>query len=280
MSEILERVGYNGIAVEQPVEPGDGADHVVKAYLVYDRVARVRARRIRAALGHLQAFGLGPIGEMRMRVVADDDWLEAWKASFTPLRAGAFLVRPTWLEAEEDGATTIVLDPGMAFGTGSHPTTRQCLEALSALPLDGARVLDVGTGSGILAIAAAKRGAREVVAVDTDIVAVRAAGENATLNGTQVLVALGSAADAQGAFDVVIANIVGAVLVAIAADLRARIDALGTLVLAGITREAASGVRAAFEAAGLELVRTHEAGDWISLVYAARSGRRRGRGRL
>ena len=151
-------------------------------------------------------------------------------------------------------------------------------------------MLDVGTGSGILAIAAAKRGAREVLAVDTDIVAVRAAGENAKLNGAEVVVALGSAADAPGVFDVVIANIVGPVLVAIAADLRACLATPGTLVLAGITREAAADVRDAFDAmvraplerdaresrgadgrlAELSLVRTDEAGDWVSLVYAAR----------
>ncbi|MFN2519523.1 MAG: 50S ribosomal protein L11 methyltransferase [Candidatus Limnocylindria bacterium] len=270
VSEILDRVGYNGIAVEQPLEPGDGADHVVKAYLVYDRTARVRARRIRSALGHLQAFGLGPIGDMRLRVVRDDDWLESWKASFTPLRAGSFLVRPTWLDAEQEGATTIVLDPGMAFGTGSHPTTRQCLEALSVLHVEGARVLDVGTGSGILAIAAAKRGAREVLALDTDVIAVRAAGDSAALNGVDMVVALGSASAAPGEFDVVIANIVGPVLVAIAADLRRRLATPGTLVLAGITTEAADGVRAAFEGTGLALASSDLRGGWISLVFAAR----------
>ncbi len=270
VSEILDRVGYNGIAVEQPLEPGDGADHVVKAYLVYDRTARVRARRVREALGHLQAFGLGPIGDMRLRVVRDDDWLEAWKASFTPMRIGTFLVRPTWLDADEAGRVTIVLDPGMAFGTGSHPTTRQCLETLSVLALDGAKVLDVGTGSGILAIGAAKRGAGAVVAVDSDVVAVRAAGENVKLNGADVLVALGSAADVPGGFDVVIANIVGPVLVAIAADLRARLATPGTLVVAGITRDAVNDVRGAFTGRGLDQVSRDERGDWICLVFESR----------
>ncbi len=256
--------------MEQPLEPGDGADHVVKAYLVYDRTARVRARRVREALGHLQAFGLGPIGEMRLRVVRDDDWLQAWKASFTAMRIGSFLVRPTWLDDEKAGRATIVLDPGMAFGTGSHPTTRQCLETLSVLTLDGARVLDVGTGSGILAIAAAKRGAGAVVAVDSDVVAVRAAGENVKLNGADVLVALGSAADVPGCFDVVIANIVGPVLVAIAADLRARLATPGTLVVAGITRDAVNDVRGAFTGRGLDQVSRDERGDWICLVFESR----------
>src|SRR5207245_9939159 len=207
VSEILGRVGYNGIAVDQPVEgrETDPLEFVVKAYVVYDHAAKARVRRVREALGHLQAFELGPIGELRLRRIADEDWLEAWKSSITPIRVGAFLVRPTWSDARSDGAITIALDPGMAFGTGLHPTTQQCLAALGDLRLDGARVLDVGTGSGILAIAAAKSGAREVIAVDTDDLAVRAALENAERNDVRVAVRPGSAAAADGTFDLVLA---------------------------------------------------------------------------
>src|SRR5207245_11013003 len=118
-----------------------------------------------------------------------------------PIRRGAVLARPTWSDASAPGAITIALDPGMAFGTGLHPTTQQCLEALSALRLDGRRVLDVGTGSGILAIAAAKRAAREVVAVDVDPIAVGAAVENAERNGARLDVRRGPAEDAAREFD-------------------------------------------------------------------------------
>src|SRR5256885_3284953 len=167
VSEILSRYGHNGIAVELPVAPGGGADHTVKAYLVEDVDSFAKISDARDALGHLQAFGLGPIGELAVRQIDDADWLEAWKASVTPIRIGVFLVRPTWSDARDESAITLALDPGMAFGTGLHPTTQQCLEALSKLRLDGVRVLDVGTGSGILALAAAKRGARRGVAGDT-----------------------------------------------------------------------------------------------------------------
>src|SRR5439155_4554224 len=136
-SEILSRVGHNGIAVEVPLEPRGGTDHTVKAYITLDADAYAKVSDIRDALGHLQAFGLGPIGELAVHEVRDEDWLESWKASFTPIRVGDFLIRPTWSEAVPDGATEIVLDPGMAFGTGLHPTTRQCLEAICALAIDG-----------------------------------------------------------------------------------------------------------------------------------------------
>jgi len=172
VSEILSRVGYNGIAVEVPLERGAGADHTVKAYLVEDADAFAKVSDVRDALGHLQAFGLGPIGELVARRVDDKDWLESWKAEFVPIRIGAFLVRPDVVRCGSPvTASELVLDPGMAFGTGLHPTTQQCLEALSTLPLEGKSVLDVGTGS-VLAIAAAKRGASPVVAVDTDSLAV------------------------------------------------------------------------------------------------------------
>src|SRR5467141_1414426 len=143
VSEILSRYGHNGIAVELPLSPRGGADHTVKAYLVDDVDSFAKVADARDALGHLQAFGLGPIGELAVRTVDDEDWLEAWKATVTPIHIGRFLVRPTWSDAQEEGAITIALDPGMAFGTGLHPTTQQCLEAVSYLDLEGLRVLDV-----------------------------------------------------------------------------------------------------------------------------------------
>jgi len=266
VSEILSRVGYNGIAVEVPLERGAGADHTVKAYLVEDADAFAKVSDVRDALGHLQAFGLGPIGELVARRVDDKDWLESWKAEFVPIRIGAFLVRPTWSEAVAGDSVELVLDPGMAFGTGLHPTTQQCLEALSTLPLEGKSALDVGTGSGILAIAAAKRGASPVVAVDTDSLAVGAARENAVRNGVAIPVGEGSAADVPGRFDVVIANIVSPVLQRIAPDLAARLSGGGTLLVAGISAPAERATREALESARLEVLDRTVRDDWVALA--------------
>jgi ribosomal protein L11 methyltransferase len=266
VSEILSRYGHNGIAVELPVAPRGGADHTVKAYLVEDVDAFAKVADARDALGHLQAFGLGPIGELAVRTVEDEDWLEAWKATVTPIRVGRFLVRPTWSDASDADVITIVLDPGMAFGTGLHPTTQQCLEAVSYLDLEGLRVLDVGTGSGILAIGAAKRGAREVVGVDTDPLSVRAASQNAASNDVTLVVRQGSAADVTGTFDVVLANLVGPVLVDVAPHLRARLRRSGSLVTAGITTQAEPEVLAAFAAQGLGIVDRDQRADWVRLV--------------
>ncbi|MSQ37101.1 MAG: 50S ribosomal protein L11 methyltransferase [Chloroflexi bacterium] len=281
VSEILDRVGVNGIAVEEPVRDDDVngwaatpappaagiADHVVKAYLVDDAEAAGKVARVRSDLGHLQAFGLGPIAELRTRTIADEDWLESWKATFTPIRIGRFLVRPTWSNAADDGELiALVLDPGMAFGTGLHPTTQACLDRLSTLEVSGSRVLDVGCGSGVLAIAAAKRGARAVTAVDSDPLAVRATVENAATNAVTVAASMGGAADVAGTFDLVLANIVAPVLIRIAADLGARLAPAGTLVLAGIIVGAEASVGEAFAALGLFVRDRDIRGDWVSLV--------------
>jgi len=154
----------------------------------------------------------------------------------------------------------------MAFGTGLHPTTQQALEALSTLPLEGKSVLDVGTGSGILAIAAAKRGASPVVAVDVDPLAVEAARENADRNGVAIPVGSGSAADVPGRFDFVIANIVSAVLQQIASDLVARLAPRGTLVLAGIAEPSEAPTRDAFVRAGLKVLDRNKRDDWVALA--------------
>jgi ribosomal protein L11 methyltransferase len=268
VSEILTRVGHQGIAVDLPVEPRGGLDHTVKAYLLDDGEVVAKVNDVRDALGHLQAFGLGPIGELAAKEINEEDWLEAWKAQFTPLRIGRFLVRPTWSEPRDaDDAIEIVLDPGMAFGTGLHPTTQQCLEALSTVALEAKGVLDVGTGSGILAIAAAKRGASPVVAVDNDPIAVEAARENTTRNGVIVPVAQATAADVPGRFDVVVANIVSPVLQLIAADLVARLAPKGMLIATGISAPSEPQTRAAFLKAGLRtLVDRTQRDDWVGLA--------------
>jgi ribosomal protein L11 methyltransferase len=153
----------------------------------------------------------------------------------------------------------------MAFGTGLHPTTQACLRALSRIDVAGKRVADVGTGSAILAIACAKRGAREVVAVDIDEVAIREAGENVTRNGAAIQLGVGSAADLDGTFELILANIVAAALQKIAADLAAHLAPRGTLIVAGIIATEEDETRAAFEAAGLRAVLRDQDGDWVSL---------------
>ena len=268
VSEILTRVGHQGIAVELPVEPRGGADHTVKAYLLEDGEVVAKVNDVRDALGHLQAFGLGPIGELDVRQIKDEDWLESWKAQFTPLRIGRFLVRPSWSDAPlPDDAIEIVLDPGMAFGTGLHPTTQQCLEALSTIRVEAKSVLDVGTGSGILAIAAAKRGASPVVGVDLDDLAVDAARENTTRNDVAIPVGLGSAGDVPGRFDLVLANIVAPVLQRIASDLVARLAPRGMLIAAGISLPNEPATRDAFARAGLRVtVDRNLRDDWVALA--------------
>ena len=199
VSEILGRSAPGGTSVEpafELVDEGLGArldptrPAIVRAYLpARDRAAADRAVAEAAeALGHLQAFGLRPIGELRTRLIDEADWADAWKAYFPVLRVGRRLViRPTWRRHHREPDDVVVaLDPGMAFGTGLHPTTRLCLAALEAVAdrgrLDDARVLDVGCGSGILAIAAVRLGARHALGVDTDPIAIEATTANARRN--------------------------------------------------------------------------------------------------
>lgn len=265
VSEILSRVGHGGgVAVEEPL--GSDGLHVVKAYLSYDRVARIRVRRVKEALGRLAAFGLAPLGELEVRPIVEREWLEAWREHYRPLVVGRFLIKPSWIDAPANGRTVVELDPGMAFGTGLHPTTQQMLKALSALDLTGRSVLDVGTGSGILALAARAGGATRVVGVDVDAVAVRVARENVTRARTDVEIRAGSAATVAEEFDVVLANIVAKVIAEIAPHLRARTRAGGTLAVAGLLAESEALAVEALERAGFRAESRDVQGDWVLLI--------------
>ena len=231
-----------------------------------------------AWLGHLQAFGLRPIGQLTTRTIHDADWAEAWKAHFPVLRVGRRLViRPTWRRhrAGRDDVV-IALDPGMAFGTGLHPTTRLCLACLESVAdrglVAGAGVLDVGCGSGILSMAAARLGAMTVLGVDTDPIAVEATAANAARNrlARRIRTRHGSLPSGERPFDVVLANLIASVLIDLAEPLAAELRPRGVLVASGIYVDREAAVRNAFDVAGLSVEGREAEGDWVALEAARR----------
>jgi ribosomal protein L11 methyltransferase len=284
VSEILGRVAPGGTSIEPRFEltnEGLGAridptrPATVRAY-VPARDSAVVERAVAAtseALGHLQAFGLRPIGELRTRRVDEADWADAWKTHFPVLRIGRRLVvRPTWRRhRRRSDDVVLALDPGMAFGTGLHPTTRLCLAAIESLAdrgvLDAARVLDVGCGSGILAIAALRLGAAYALGVDTDPIATEATEANARRNrlARRIRARPGSLPSGEAPFDVVLANLIAGVLVPLAPQLRDEVRPGGFLLASGIFIDREGEVRAAFESAGLMVVGRSVEGDWVAL---------------
>jgi len=311
ISELLARYGYNGgVVVDQPIIAGaDGPEYsfdtsrpvTMRTYLPLDERAEEARQRIEQALWH---FGqMRAVGPLSVRPLEEEDWANAWKQHYTIQRLGTrTVIVPSWLEYEpQPGDIVLRLDPGMAFGTGLHPTTQLCIGLIEQYVTPGMPVLDLGCGSGILAIAAARLGAT-VLALDTDSIAVTATRENVLRNDVagQVRVAEGSlgcgaALDhwlgwnketrRQGdtgtesdpnlpvslspllGFDVIVANIIARVLSALAADMAASLTADGTLIASGIIADREHEVVAAFAQAGLVPLERHQEGDWVALVY-------------
>ena len=290
VSAIVSRVVSGGVSVEPAfrliddglaaaVDPDRPA--IVRGYLpARDTGAARRAvEAIACDLGHLQAFGLRPIGEVETRLVHESDWAEAWKAHFPVLRVGRRLViRPTWRRHRRTpGEAVVTMDPGMAFGTGLHPTTRLCLAALERLAdggaLAGTRILDVGCGSGILAIAALALGGAAAVGVDPDPIAVEASAANARRNrvARRFAVRRGSLPSRSGPFDVVCANLIASLLVELAPHVCDELRPGGHLVASGIFVDREADVRTALEAVGLATLERTAEGDWVALTAARRT---------
>ena len=284
VSEILGRIG-EGTAV-QPTrlirDPSDelsaredpSAPFIVTAHIPEGPAAEAAIDRTERALWHLRAFGLRPLSGLRVRPVDDASWTDAWKRHYVAQRIGRVVVAPSWApEAARDGDVVITLDPGMAFGTGLHPTTRGCLELLQTIEPIPARALDVGSGSGILALAALRLGASHVVARDTDPLAVEATAANAERNGFggRVGAELGTLPEvAAERFELVLANLVAAVLVELAPRLAAHLAAGGTLLASGIIEPRADEVIGAMGRAGLAVRHRRDDGEWVSLALEHR----------
>ena len=287
VSEIFGRVGQ-GSAVRPTRLVRDPADELsaredptapyeITVHIPEDEVAPAAIESTERALWHIQAFGLRPVGELKVRSVDDADWTDAWKAGYVPQRIGRVVIVPSWLD-EPIGPDEVALrlDPGMAFGTGLHPTTRGCLTLLQEISPMPPVVLDVGSGSGILALAALRLDAKQAVCYDTDPLAVEATLANAAANdlAERVTSRLGSlpAAPVDEPYQLVLANLVAAVLIELAEALAAHTAPGGTLLASGIIEGRAEEVVTALAASGLAAERRLDDGEWTSLRLRRNDG--------
>lgn len=214
-------------------------------------------------------YGSGQELQMSSELIQDQDWNETWKKGFKPLDIGTlFTILPPW-EVPQGNRINLIIDPGMAFGTGHHETTRSCLilmEKYQGLTVKE-RFLDLGTGTGLLAIAASKLGYKQVVAIDTDPLATEAARSNIALNkATNVEIREGSMDTATEKYDCITANIISGVLIMLAPSIARHLAYSGIVILSGILAEQADEVTTGMRNSGFVLVETYRDDKWISLV--------------
>ena len=280
LSEVFRRYGEGGVVVEEqsdwdpddgPLPPGPPTSVTVRTYLPQD--ATYRNRKAMIEVGIKLVSLLQPLGELQERFLKEDEWEWAWKSHFTLLRVGRRLVvKASWQEYTPRKKEAVVeLDPGMAFGTGHHPTTWMCLEQIEKRVEEGMRVLDLGTGSGILCIAAIKLGAGRAVALDSDSIAVSSARANFRANGLGRRVKLihGTVPHGQvaaGSFELAVANVTAKVIVDKAQALGDSLAPGGVLVVSGIIQERLGEAEAALAQASLVHLERQQDGDWVTLV--------------
>jgi len=267
-----------GVAIEQAVESSRDGDIVhlpadapvlVKTYLpLADAELEMRKQRLQTAVWALGK--LRQVGELQVRTLRESDWENAWKEHFFVHRVGErTVIVPSWREySPGHDDVVLLLDPGMAFGTGLHPTTRLCLRAVEELVTPGMRVLDVGAGSGVLSIAAARLGATRVVAVELDPVAARVCRENVQRNDVADIVEVRAGTlgdDAPLDADLILANITIATLLELHPRLASHLAPGGVAVLSGVLAERADELLAALHAAGWQHLRTDQEQDWVAL---------------
>ena len=290
VADVFARFAPNGVMTEQGVKYTDDEDAgtptgpiTVRAYLeVNDQIEETR-QKLEESLFYLGM--IQPLPTPVYKQIADQNWMEAWKQHYQPMRIGTrLLILPAWMESPEPTRVAIKIDPGMAFGTGTHPTTQLCLELMEMAvdlgglkDLRGLRVIDVGCGSGILSIAAIKLGASKVLGVDIDSESIVNSRENANVNevGEELMLGVGSLQEIiEGKFAFksaprVVANILAPVIVRLFdAGLADLIEAGGSIILSGILQEQKKSVLEAAQAQRLKMTEWRQRGDWVALTMS------------
>lgn len=292
VSNIFHEAGASGVVIEDSSEivknrenqfgeiyelnpddyPAEGV--IVKAYLPASSFLAETIEEIKLAITNLKNFNIN-IGKNILTTceVNEEDWATSWKQYYHPVKVSErFTIVPTWEDYEPKNSDEIIieLDPGMAFGTGTHPTTVMCLQALEKLVKPGDIVIDVGTGSGVLSIGAALLGAGKVIALDLDPIAVKAATENVKLNDVDKIVEVheGNLLDKVETreADIVVANILAEVIVTFTDDAYAVLKPGGTFITSGIIRAKKEEVKSALEKSGFAVEEVLMLEDWVSII--------------
>lgn len=304
VTNFLHEAGAGGVSIEEHVDnnkprdtslgqwfeipPNDIPEGEAKISGFFPEASDLEGiiEEVKARIAELPEFGIDPgAAEFSVRNVSEDDWANNWKQYFKPLRVSDRLtIKPTWetYEPSSNEEKIIELDPGMAFGTGTHPTTALCLRTLEGVIQDGDEVIDVGTGSGILAIGAMRLGAKHVLALDLDPIAVTSATENVHLNGLEqdvtiyesdLLAVLKSGKDVselgvQLPVRVVVANILAEIILLFIDDVYEALQPGGYYIASGIYKNKEKAVEEGLLAAGFEIAKTAREEDWV--VFVAR----------
>ena len=259
--------------IDEEIARRIGDDVKITGYYPIDERIADTVSHIETELRKLQAIEFDfPVGKLTgyTHSIDEEDWAESWKKSYKPFRLGSHIViKPGWERFDPEPEDRIIeIDPGMAFGTGTHETTGMCVELIEEYVKPGMKVIDIGTGTGILAIAAAHMGAKEVLATDLDPMAVKVAAENVEKNGFSGTITtrcgdLLEAVDETG--EVVVANIIADVIKMLAAPVRAHIAPGGRFICSGIARERQDEVIEALNAAGYKNLDIREKGEWCAI---------------
>jgi len=288
VADVFARFAPNGVMTEQGVKFLDDEDEgtatgpiTVRAYLEVNEQLEETRQKLEESLFYLGM--ITPVPTPAYKQIADQNWMEAWKQHYKPILIGQrLLILPAWLESPEPERIPIKIDPGMAFGTGTHPTTQLCLELMEVY-FDQSQiinrktdiVIDVGCGSGILSIAALKLGATKALGVDIDIESVKNSRENADTNGVGAELMLGQGSVTEvlsGSFQIksaplVVANILAPIIIRLFdAGLADLVDPTGEIILSGILAHQAEHVIEAGQAKGMKKIDQRQIGDWVALA--------------
>jgi ribosomal protein L11 methyltransferase len=282
VADVLARFAYSGVMMEQGVKYTDEEDAgtptgpiTVRAYLEVDDQIEETRQKLEESLYYLGR--IQPLPAASFKEIADQNWMESWKQHYKPILIGERLVIvPAWMDSPDPNRIPIKIDPGMAFGTGTHPTTQLCLELMEKeyVPHPPSSVIDVGCGSGILSIAALKLGAKSALGVDIDAGSIVNARANADANqvGSELILEVGSVQEIlEGRFafhkaPLVLANILAPVIIRLFhAGLAELIEEGGAIILSGILQEQAETVIEAAHSRGLKMTDRKQIGDWVAL---------------
>ena len=279
ISHIFYKYGYGGVSIESPADfnPDEGEvapvpeTFSVRTYIPKDD--STDARRANIEIGVKLINHLHPIEPLKETEIKDEDWETNWKQYFHPIRVGRKLVIcPTWQEhASLRDDVIIFLDPGMAFGTGHHPTTRMCMELLEDTIVGGEKIIDLGCGSGILSVTAVKLGALSSIGFEIESNASKVAKENCVLNGVDESVEVFNSTlpdyrYSEGDFDLALANISAKVIIELADHLTKGLRSGGKLILSGVLENALEDVRDVFEPLGVVFEKVMTDSDWTAVL--------------